>query len=301
MVEASCGGGDANGGDEDEDVFEIVNLAPVADFRLSSTFNCVAGQAQRAVTTLDYSNLEGALSYSYKLTDVASGTSSTYTVSQPFFTVDAKKAYDVTLTVTDSKGCTAQKTVRIDAAATCKAKFDWWYSWCDDQCTGTKKVTVNFENQSEFTNCSTPPTYNWDYGDGTTGTVANHVYDVPCNGKSYPVTLTITLGKPGDKDYCQSIWSAIITVEKTKPSVVISKICCDGLVFFQTNSTKGEWNTPGSLGKPGWPVVSKKIWKPLLKQNKLCKGNKKKGTSCSTSPELPDHPFSQQSGRKLAV
>lgn len=73
----------------------------------------------------------------------------------------------------------------------------------------------------------------------------------------------MTFGKPGDKDYCQSIWSAVITVDRTKPSVVVTKICCDGLVFFQTNATKGEWNTPGSLGKPGWPAVSKKIWKPL--------------------------------------
>lgn len=142
VVEASCGGGDANGGDEDEDVFEIINLAPVADFRLSSTFNCVAGQPQRSVATLDYSNQEGTLSYLYKVTDVLGGTSSTYTSAQPFFTVDAKKAYDVNLTVTDSKGCTAQKTVRVDAAATCNAKFDWWYSWCEDQCTGTKKLPL---------------------------------------------------------------------------------------------------------------------------------------------------------------
>jgi hypothetical protein len=263
VVEVSCGGGDDKGGDEDEDVFEIVNLSPVADFRLSTTTICVNGQSQRNIVTTDYSNQEGELSYLYTVTETSTGSSNTYNVSQPNIVLDAKKAYTMTLKVTDKKGCTAEKTVNIKSAAACKAKFDWWYSWCDDGCNNTKDVTVTFENLSEFANCLTPPSYLLDYGDGKTGSSFSHVYKVPCSGKNYNVKLTITLGKPGDKDYCQATWDTMIVINNEKPKIGISKICCDGLVFFYTNVTKGEWQTPGSTGKPKFPAVSKKIWKPL--------------------------------------
>lgn len=265
VTEVSCGGGDEQGGDEDEDVFEIINLPPVADFRLNSAFSCVNGKAQRTVSTLDYSNEEGSLSYSYVVTEKSSGAVMTYNAAEPTMVLDAKKAYSVVLTVTDTKGCSAQKMADIDTAATCKSKFDWWYSWCDDSCVGTKNITVNFENKSEFTNCAVTPVYTWDYGDGKSATGDNppHVYSVPCAGKSFNVKLTMTFGKPGDPNYCQAVWDTMITVDPAKVKVGVSKICCDGLVFFYTNATKGKWSTPGSLGIPKWPAVSKKIWKPL--------------------------------------
>lgn len=265
VVEISCGGGTTKGGDEDEDVFEIINLAPVADFRLNSAFSCISGNPTRTVNTLDYSNEEGTLSYLYKVTDIKSLVTTTYTTAQPTFIVDSKKAYDVELTVTDAKGCTNQKTMRLDSVVSCEAKFKWWYSWCPDSCKGLSNITVNFENNSVFANCSATPVYTWDYGDGQTATGNNpqHIYtNVPCGGKSFPVSLTMTLGNIGDKDYCKSVWTAVITLDSTKVKVVVDKICCDGLVFFSTNAKKGQWNTPGSLGIPKWPAVSKKIWQP---------------------------------------
>ncbi|MGD1047040.1 MAG: PKD domain-containing protein, partial [Bacteroidota bacterium] len=267
VVEASCDGGDDQGGDEDEDVFEINNLAPVADFSLESVCSCANGVAQRSVSSQDYSNGDGLLSYLWKVTDVATGNITTYTIDQPSFVLDSRKNYTVDLTVTDSKGCTSLKTAQINSisSSNCKPKFDWYYSWCDSCKKGSSvDVTVYFENLSENSNCSLPLKYNWDFGDQQTSTLDNpqHKYKVPCGGKDYTVSLTMTLGTPGDSGYCKSEWHANITINNIKPTVTV-KICCDGLVFFHTDAVEGKWSTPSSLGIPKWPAVSKHIYNLL--------------------------------------
>lgn len=162
------------------------------------------------------------------------------------------------------KAVQAQKKYKSRGCRKCKSKFDWWYSWCEDSCAGPQKVRVNFENRSKFTNCAFAPEFTWNYGDGHTEVIAgnpSHEYTVPCAGKSFNVSLTMTIGKPGDADYCQAVWDTMITIDRTKITYQVTKICCDGLVFFSTNAVKGKWSTPGSLGIPKWPVVSKRIWK----------------------------------------
>ena len=261
-LEVSCGGGDRLGGDEDEDVFEIINSTPVADFNVNSKCTCVNGVANRNATIEDLSNEAGAITYNYIVTDVAASTANTYTTAQPTLSLDPKKAYKIQLTVTDQKGCTAQTTRDVAAETSCHAKFNWWYSWCDDNCNGTKSLIVNFENQSSFVNCS--PVYTWNYGDGSpaaTGENPPHTYNVPCLGQSFNVTLTMTSGQLGTAGFCKSVWDTMIVLDRTKVIIGVSDICCDGLVHFYTNAIKGTWNTPGSLNTPKWPSVFKNITK----------------------------------------
>lgn len=267
IVKASCGGGEGNGGDEDEEAFEIINSAPVADFSLKSKCACSGGVATRIISTTDNSQEDGILTYSWAIKDIATGIITTYNIPEPSYNLLAKKQYNVELTVKDSKGCSAYKTMLVQEVATCNAKYDWWYSWCETcKDTGHANVTVNFENLSQFANCSAGAKYSWDFGDGGTSTLADpiHTYKkIPCQGTSFTVKLVLTLGNPGDKDYCTSSWDTTITISNQKSIVGVSRICCDGLVFFYTDATKGKWSTPGSLGIPKWPAVSKKIWKPL--------------------------------------
>lgn len=68
-----------------------MNLPPVADFVLNSTFTCVNGNSIRTINTTDYSNEEGTLSYLYRVKDIATGTITSYTVAEPVFNLDVKR------------------------------------------------------------------------------------------------------------------------------------------------------------------------------------------------------------------
>ncbi len=266
-VEASCGGGDANGGDEDEEAFEIINQAPVADFSLTSYLSCEDTICIRTIETTDYSQ-EDNLSYTYTVKDLGTGVTTIYNTAQPTYSLDPGRSYEVRLDVIDSKGCISAKTVTLDAQTTCQAKYDWSYSWCDSCADGSKTdVDVSFTNQSDNPNCNIIPVYAWDFGDNTaidSTQSPTHTYkDVPCPGKAYTVQLTMTLGNPGDADYCKSVWDTVITISNAKVEISVVRICPDGLVHFRTSAVEGKWETPGSLNKPKWPAVFKNIRKIL--------------------------------------
>jgi hypothetical protein len=260
-VETNCMGGIENGGDEDIEAFEIVSIDPQADFETSSTYKCIGGICERTVTTTDYSN-DGSLSYLWTVKDLSTSITTSYTVAEPNFVLDAKKKYDVALKVTNSNGCSSSKKIAIFDKPKCEAKFKWSYSWCED--CGQKDVTdvnVNFTNLSSFKNCSDSIQYLWDFGDGQTSTEAtpSHTFNnLPCNGQSFDVTLTMTLGEPTDTDYCQSTVTNTVNINNTRAQISYH-VCCDGLVFFATDAINGTWNTPYSRNEPRWPSVFKKI------------------------------------------
>ncbi|MFA6571246.1 MAG: hypothetical protein WCT77_08415, partial [Bacteroidota bacterium] len=93
LVEANCGGGDKPGGDDDEESFEIINTAPTADFSLSYAFAMATGYVQKNISTTDNSQETGLLTYSWKVTDLASGTFSTYNIMEPNYSLIANKKY----------------------------------------------------------------------------------------------------------------------------------------------------------------------------------------------------------------
>jgi hypothetical protein len=52
-----------------------------------------------------------------------------------------------------------------------------------------------------------PLNYQWDYGDGSTGTQASHIYVGAAHGQQFPVTLTVT-----DSVQCVSVVTQTLTI-----------------------------------------------------------------------------------------
>lgn len=262
IVEVSCG--DPKTGDEDESAFEIINTAPIADFDVATTFVPSTGAPTRNVSLSDFSQVDGVATFAYEVKERATGLITTHTSANPTFATDVRKGYDVTLVVTDPKGCSAYKTRSLDSIVGCQPKFDWSYSWCDPCMKDSATISVNFANFSEWSASGTP-TYKWDFGDGNFSTLASpsHAYHIPCEGKVFSVRLTMEIGNPADPNYCMKDWETTITISPVKPEVTFLGVCCDGLAYFSTDATKGKWSTPGSMGIPKFPAVSKNIRKIL--------------------------------------
>ncbi len=91
-------------------------------------------------------------------------------------------SYTVTLTVTDSKGCSHQITKsNFITVSQPKAKFNTLDT------IGCPNSNVRFINQSTGSNLS----YVWNFGDGTTSTLQNPIHKFLSNG-SYTITLVVT-------------------------------------------------------------------------------------------------------------
>ena len=102
MVTVSCGARDKDDGDDDEDYFELVNSAPVADFDISSSYTCVGGNCNRTISTHDYSGGDASLTYSWRVKDLFTGAISTYTSQEPQYAVGANHGLSIDLTVIDT-------------------------------------------------------------------------------------------------------------------------------------------------------------------------------------------------------
>ena len=124
----------------------------------------------------------GVPSYSYEWDF---GDMTTATVQNPTHTYGSNGDYTVTLTVTDSDNpaCveTVVKTITISCSGcTLTADFDYSYVDCD---------TVSFS--ATASNGVPSYSYEWDFGDMTTGTGQTTTHDYCCDG-TYTVTLTVT-------------------------------------------------------------------------------------------------------------
>jgi gliding motility-associated-like protein len=109
-----------------------------------------------------------------------------------------------TLTVTDSLHCTISANAAVSVSSAVTADFG------ANPPTGVIPLTVNF-----YYSGNGASTYNWDFGDGTTGTGLNpsHIYTVD---GSYTVILAVSSGPP---DYCSDTFSLVITA--ILPSVLV--------------------------------------------------------------------------------
>lgn len=155
---------------------------PKPDFTASPAKGCIPFD----VTFTDKSNpVNGTISaYSWDFGDGATGSG-----SNPVHTYNNALSPTVTLTVTNSNGCTASKQISniIDAAASLTASFTVSDKFL---CTAPGSLTV--------TNTSTGPgnlTYKWDFGDGGTASGANpgaHKYTAR---GVYKIKLTVSSDK----------------------------------------------------------------------------------------------------------
>ena len=110
------------------------------------------------------------------------------TAQNPTHTYAGASSYNWTLTVTvDGITCTKTGTIAMSSSCTltCTATVPT---------TGTTGTAVSFASTATPSNCSGSPSFDWDFGDGTThGTLQNttHTY---AGALSYNWTLTVTVG-----------------------------------------------------------------------------------------------------------
>jgi PKD repeat protein len=143
----------------------------------------------------------------------------------------ASGTYTVTLTVFNDCGDTLSTTQNITVCGAPKA--DWTY-------TILSPVGTGLRIQFDATASTNAVNYNWDFGDGTTGTGVNpiHIYTTP--GLFYQVKLEVT-NSCGDKDDFAFVLSSISTEEwQLKDALQIYPNPTSGLVRIEWPSEEVE-------------------------------------------------------------
>ncbi|WP_025742139.1 PKD domain-containing protein [Aquimarina pacifica] len=199
-------------------VLEEVNQDPVAALSTSVTSGAVP-----VLVTFDASlsiDPDGdTLTYFWDFGngDTATGVTTTY----EFTEVGTQL---VTLTVNDGNGNTDSEIVTIDvydALPPLAASFDVSVT------TGTAPLSVAFDSSSSVIPDGSDVTYSWDFGDGTTSTLANptHIFT---EAASYAVTLTLS-------DGTNSSISSIVTITVEEEEINLAP-----LAILTSSSTSGE-------------------------------------------------------------
>ncbi len=149
---------------------------PVVNFTANKTGTC----ALPTVTNFQDTSPD-AVAWTWNFGDG----SPTSNVKNPTHTYTANGTYDVTLTITDSKGCqnTLTKTGFIDISTPTVNITNLPTGGCGPNFTYTPVVQINSSDGVA--------SYAWDFGDGFTSTAANPTHTYTALG-SYTVTLTIT-------------------------------------------------------------------------------------------------------------
>ena len=202
---------------------------PTSSFTFTNDNQC-AGTVIAFTNTS--TNTIGATTYTWDFGD--GGTSTT---ANPTHTYTAAGIYTVTLVVANSVNCkitSLPSTVTVTSSPAATFTFT-----NNNQCAGT---TLAFTNTSSGTTGAS--TYEWDFGDGGTSTVANptHAYT---SGGTYNVILTVRNGGT-----CANISTPVaITVKPTPVSTFTfnSASCTSMSVTFTNTST-----TTGATGTYLW-------------------------------------------------
>ncbi|MRG44240.1 PKD domain-containing protein [Chitinophaga sp. SYP-B3965] len=192
---------------------------PQPDFTAGPAKGCIPFN----VTFTDKSNpVNGTITaYSWDFGDGATGSG-----SSPMHTYNNVLSPTVTLTVTNSNGCTASKQISniVDAAATLVANFTVPDKFL---CTAPGALTIN--------NATTGPgnlTYLWDFGDGGTASDANpapHNYEAK---GIYKVKLTVT----SDKGCTATKTSEDINVANFKTDFQLPASICESNQYITINA-----------------------------------------------------------------
>ena len=143
-------------------------------------------------------------------------------------TFSASGTYQVTLTTTNSFGCTFTSTSPVIVQPTPVSNFS------TSTVSGCNPLTVPFTNAS-----SGATAYSWNFGDGTLGTAAAPVHTYTSAGV-YSVTLITNAGTCGDT----LVRTAYITVfSRPTASFSVAPSVCLGDTFYFTNTTSGSNNS----------------------------------------------------------
>jgi len=174
----------------------ILQYANDPDGVLQAEFNAEihSGSAPLAVNFKDLSQSYSATNLELKITgwlwDFGDGTTST--LQNPTHTYSAPGIYPVSLSVTDSAGNyqleLKQNFVVVETPAPLEAEFSATHRM------GANRTVTRFIDQSS----GNPTSWLWDFGDGTTSSEQNPTHLYLEQGRSYPVSLSVT--GPGGSD-----------------------------------------------------------------------------------------------------
>jgi len=206
----------------------IVNSipAPIANFSFPAA-PCEGNLVP--FTDLSQANGGGTIvGWAWDFGDPGSGASNTSNGQNPSHTFSASGSFDVTLTVTNTNGCSNEITYPVTINAKPVADFS-----ADEACMG---MLTQFTDEST-TSSGTIASRFWEFGDGGTGTGAtpSHLY---ANSGNYSVKLTVTTSNGCVKDTTKQVivYPALVAAFSYN-----SPACADDSVHFTdlSNSPHG--------------------------------------------------------------
>jgi PKD repeat protein len=132
------------------------------------------------------------VSWSWNFGDGTAGTG-----PNPLHVYQANGTYNVCLTIATSDGCVSDSctTVEINCISQCEAMFQFTTGLCP---------TIVFADNSTPGSGAQIVSWNWDFGDGTTGTGPSQTHEYTANG-TYTVCLVIETSDGCVSDYCTTV------------------------------------------------------------------------------------------------
>jgi PKD repeat protein len=210
---------------------QVNTNSPTAGFTADDTVLC---SAPFTVNFTNQSSGTGAINYVWDF-----GDGSTSAQTNPSHTYSASGNYTVTLTATYASGCSdvETKTNYITAVGVTNPNF----SASDTTvCAGVGVVFTNLTNPS-------PNSVLWDFGDGTTSTLANPIHSYP-NPGNYTVTLQNVYGSNCNDQIVKTNYIFVSESPVANFTADVTHACAPPLTVNFTNQSTGtgpltyQWN-----------------------------------------------------------
>jgi gliding motility-associated-like protein len=212
--------------------FNVINCPQFAQAILSPLSSCNNN-------TVTFSNLGGSSGsdWLWNFGDLTT-TSDQSTLNNPTYTYPGAGTYIVTLITGVGTNCSDTATATLVVTSATAA-----FTTNSPQCIGS---TVNFTNTSTVSGTSTITSTTWNFGDGTSSTLANptHVYNT---SGTFVVTLSITTSTGCNSTITQNVVINPPPIANAGADIIVcgnnASISLNGQV---TNATGGAWTTNGT-------------------------------------------------------
>jgi len=205
-------------GVETEAVQVTINQKPSAAFEASAT---CSGQA---VVFEDRSSVEGGSIVAWAWDFAGQGSS---TEQQPAFTFPAPGAYEVSLVVTDEWGCQDDTTQTLFVHPPPEPDFT-----IAGACSGEELVFTDLSRISG----DLAATYEWDFGDGSTGSTLKNPAHIYQQGGAYMVRLRVS-----DAKGCSTVLAREINIRQApQPGFSTTALCADQEIQFTNTTAAGD-------------------------------------------------------------
>ena len=229
--------------DSDEVIITVdPNQAPIVEVSPDQTVNDVDGNDYEIVTLYSDAYDPDGTVLSYEWSE-----NGAFLSSEPYFSYDyLVGTHTIILTVADDGGATATGTVLVTVIANQAPIAEAG----DDQ-TSVEGATVNFDGSGSYDPDGSIASYDWDFGDGTTGTGVSPSHDYS-TADTYTTTLTVT-----DNGGATSTDTLVVNVD-AEP-VLETTMHISDIVMSATKTRLNGWYTHASalvtiVGVDGTPV-----------------------------------------------